>query len=242
VSHKLLLPQVGMLANLTGLSIGTMTAIVTGIPGIFGFIAWELKENWRLYAANRPRRLSPVVLGHHGETMRGLLRPGFHSGTVSKLYRKLRKAVWKACRTGKPAEVGTPAHDLHDAARVIELFTERDLVPLLRAAASWKGLTPRVGHSLVGVQTVTAVLEVTELGPDRLRIVFLHADGVIAVRLEVRDWDRRLSAEQGDVLRTALAGFCEMACAPAPCECGDAGGKTWGEWVAFWQRAAGETV
>ena len=50
--------------------------IFTGIPGIFGFLAWELKENWRLYAANRPPRLKPVVLGHHGETMRGLLRPG----------------------------------------------------------------------------------------------------------------------------------------------------------------------
>src|SRR4030066_2139613 len=28
---------------------------------IFGFLAWELRENWRLYAANRPRALRPAI-------------------------------------------------------------------------------------------------------------------------------------------------------------------------------------
>ena len=26
-------------------------------PGVFGFLVWELKENWRLYRANRPRNI-----------------------------------------------------------------------------------------------------------------------------------------------------------------------------------------
>src|SRR5262249_21602754 len=65
------------------------------LPGIFGFLAWELKENWRLYRANQPKTLRPDVIGHHGETMRRFLRPGFHSGTVPKLYRKLRRAERK---------------------------------------------------------------------------------------------------------------------------------------------------
>ena len=51
------------------------------IPGVFGFLVWELKENWRLYAANRQTRLGKESIGHHGETMLQLLRPGFHSGT-----------------------------------------------------------------------------------------------------------------------------------------------------------------
>ena len=42
------------------------------IPGVFGFLVWELKGNWRLYAANRPRTLVPVPIGHHGETVGGL--------------------------------------------------------------------------------------------------------------------------------------------------------------------------
>src|SRR5262249_21703659 len=36
------------------------------IPGLAGFIAWELKENWKLYAANRSPVLRPVMIGHHG--------------------------------------------------------------------------------------------------------------------------------------------------------------------------------
>ena len=44
------------------------TTIAFLIPGIFGFLVWELKENWRLYGANRPRQLKPVPIGHHGET------------------------------------------------------------------------------------------------------------------------------------------------------------------------------
>ena len=85
VSHKVIWPMVPELVEMSGLSVWTVSTFVNGIPGIFGFIAWELKENWRLYEANRSSRLRPVTIGSHGETMRGLLRPGFHSGTVPTL-------------------------------------------------------------------------------------------------------------------------------------------------------------
>jgi hypothetical protein len=241
VSHKLLLPQVGVLANLTGLSIPTMTVIVTGIPGIFGFVAWELKENWRLYAANRPRRLPRVALGHHGETMRGLLRPGFHSGTVPKLFRKLRRAERKADRTGKPADVGKSTHGLDEVRHAVELFTERELVPLLRTADCWKGLTPRAGAVRVGVQSVSTELVLPVLG-EVVTVVFTHADGLIAARLDPPGWDRKPTADQAAVLRTALAGFAEMGCAPAPSGCVEAGGRTWDVWVALWDRTRGVTT
>src|SRR5208282_370442 len=100
VSHKVCLPMIPVLGDLLmqqfGMArtraFGLATGIITGIPGIFGFAAWELKENWRLYRANRPDNLGPQGIGSHGETMLRLLRPGFHSGTVPKLYRKLRRA------------------------------------------------------------------------------------------------------------------------------------------------------
>ena len=53
VSHKVIWPMVPQLAEWTGWTIGQVSMVVNGVPGIFGFIAWELKENWRLYAANR---------------------------------------------------------------------------------------------------------------------------------------------------------------------------------------------
>ena len=90
VSHKVIAPLFPTVADVLNVSEGTAILILAGVPGVFGFIAWELLANWRLYAANRPVTLRPVPLGHHGETGRGLLRPGFHSGTIPKLYRKLR--------------------------------------------------------------------------------------------------------------------------------------------------------
>ena len=63
------------------------------IPGVFGFIAWELKENFKLYRASRGKALPEAVIGAHGETMTALLVPGFHSGTLPKLFARLRHAA-----------------------------------------------------------------------------------------------------------------------------------------------------
>ena len=62
------------------------------LPDLFGFLFWETKENWRLYRANRPRSIKAVPVGPHGETVKALLAPGFHSGTIPRLYRYLRRA------------------------------------------------------------------------------------------------------------------------------------------------------
>ena len=61
-------------------------------PGVFAFFAWEMQADWRLFRANRPKRLKPVVVGRHGETMLQLLKPGFHSGTIPSLFSNLRRA------------------------------------------------------------------------------------------------------------------------------------------------------
>ena len=102
VAHKLILPTGPFLVERLQSHIGQAQAAtlvwstIWLIPGVFGFLVWELKGNWRLYAANRPRTLVPVAVGQHGETVVGLLRPGFHSGTLPKQYAGLRRATRKA--------------------------------------------------------------------------------------------------------------------------------------------------
>ena len=87
VSHKVILPTFPILVRELTPYLGKTQAntvvwtTIWLIPGVFGFLVWELKENWRLYAANRQTRLGKESIGHHGETMLQLLRPGFHSGT-----------------------------------------------------------------------------------------------------------------------------------------------------------------
>src|SRR5439155_11246305 len=108
------------------------------LPGLAGFLVWELKENWRLYAANRPRGLRPVMVGSHGETLARLLRPGLHSGTLPKLHAKLRKAERRAPRHARAAEaVRTHKAALHHLATNVRHFIEREFLALLNASPFW---------------------------------------------------------------------------------------------------------
>jgi hypothetical protein len=97
VSHKLVAPFMLPLLSPPFAGLPPAIALPLGIalqfivPGICGFLVWELKENWKLYAANRPRHLPPEIIGHHGETMRRLLLPGFHSGTIPHLFKRIRR-------------------------------------------------------------------------------------------------------------------------------------------------------
>ena len=101
VGHKIMLLLVPSVAQFVSDRTGwtfdycllLVFTVIGLIPGFLGFMVWELKENWRLYRANMPDRLTPVPFGSHGETARGMLVPGFHSGTVPALFRRARHGV-----------------------------------------------------------------------------------------------------------------------------------------------------
>ena len=138
VSHKLLLPTVPVvlgpiLVRLLGSEAAAQTAavtIATAIPGVFGFLVWELKENWRLYEANHSDKLKPVAVGSHGETMLRLLKPGFHSGTLPKLYHKLRRLDRKAASFRRSVRRQALYEKLHHCEEAIRHHVERELFAL----------------------------------------------------------------------------------------------------------------
>lgn len=215
VSHKIIWPMVPQLARWTGLSTWTMGTIINGIPGIFGFIAWELKENWRLYAANRSERLAPIPIGHHGETMRGLLRPGFHSGTVPKLFRKLR--VLHDGPTLNPQKHRQLHLDLHHIADSIERQITWEIVPLLEPAKY------KVTKVTMGCQQITAQIR--------------RPNGFVLVAWELIN-DQIVGTMQfegpeptADEL-AAIAGLHSLAAVvdPAPI--------AWTDWVKRWEPAS----
>ena len=67
------------------------------LPDVFGFLFFEMKENWSLYRANQGTALRPSVIGTHGETMRRLLQPGFHSGTIPKYFARCARRAKGSC-------------------------------------------------------------------------------------------------------------------------------------------------
>jgi hypothetical protein len=249
VSHKVIWPMVPQLAEWTGMTIGQVSMFVNGIPGIFGFIAWELKEDWRLYAANLPPRLPRAMVGSHGESVRGLLRPGFHSGTVPKLYRKTREALAR----GNQAKVALRRHDLEHAAEGVHRFAERELVPLLAGSRDWGGLEVGVTAVRFGVQRLEIELAAQALGRDPFVLALENVGGVIEGSVARVGWADKLTTAQRAVFVFALRGLLDMAAATrydgrdrtpdAPEEPGFGAlvrPVNWAEWVERWSLEAGE--
>ncbi len=180
VSHKLMLVLLEPIANLVSAAFGwplnearaLTLSVMWFIPGIFGFLAWELRENWRLYRANRPTHLRPEAVGAHGETVLRLLRPGFHSGTLPKLYARLRKAL----RRGRSRAAGGARLSLHHVREEVQRFVERDLLAVLLASRAWGGR----GLSVAKVQA----------GTNRLRVSVACPPGTdpLQLDLEERGW------------------------------------------------------
>ncbi|MBI4956706.1 MAG: hypothetical protein HY908_32105, partial [Myxococcales bacterium] len=175
------------------------------MPGFFGFLVWELQGNWRLYGQNRKPALGPVVLGHHGEGMPRLLRPGFHSGTVPKAFAKLRRASQKGHGSAlKHRET------LRQVEHALHHFAERELVALLRESGAFvRALS--VGHVRLTSNRVRLPLESPELGPEPVELAFEEQSGWIVASVARRGWLEALDGAALMAFENALAGFYKLA-------------------------------
>ena len=181
VSHKLVLaffvpPMTAALSLTMDAALAATVAFSIGacIPGIFGFLVWEFKENWRLYRANQPRDLRPQIAGGHGETVPRLLRPGFHSGTLPKLYARLRRI--------KGTDLGKRHEDLHHVEEAVRRFVERNLLALLSGSKTWGEDQPlHVGH--------------VHLASNRIRVELRRSgQGEASVHIDLEEHSGRLVA------------------------------------------------
>jgi hypothetical protein len=182
------------------------------LPGLAGFLVWELKENWRLYAANRPPNLRPVMVGSHGETLVRLLRPGFHSGTLPKLHAKLRRAERRALRRAGAADA-VRAHRaaLHHLGENVRHFFEREFLSLLNASTFWRATPLALGAVKLGANQIRAEVFCPGLDPAPVWLAFEERSGWLLAGVTGPGWLPRLSPEQRGALTTALAGLFKLA-------------------------------
>jgi hypothetical protein len=149
--------------------------IIFWLPDVFGFMTWEMKENWSLYRSNRRRYLGPVPMGPHGETLRALLLPGFHSGTIPKLFARLRRAERRARRSGSWTGVRACQSALAEVEHCVALFVAREFCTLLEE-------TPDGKDQRLEVQRV-------ELATNLIRVQLLHTGFPDqALELEFENW------------------------------------------------------
>jgi hypothetical protein len=177
------------------------------LPGLAGFLVWELNANWKLYRATRAAALGAVSIGHHGETMVAFLKPGFHSGTIPKLYAKLRRAAWK----GDEKRAARQREGLHHVEDAIWKFADRQLASMLNEARPFAATDVEIGHVDVGSNRVDIELACPSVGATAAVIAFEFQSGWLVVSLPTHGWIDALTAEQRAIFQLALAGFYKLS-------------------------------
>jgi hypothetical protein len=184
------------------LAIGNLP--VHWIPGAAGFLAWELKENWRLYRANASPTLCPEVVGSHGERVIRLLRPGFHSGTLPKLYVKLRRASGSSERKKEEG--------LHHVEQRLRHFGQRDFIDVLASSRSWNlSASLALGEVWLGTNRIRVELCCPALAGASVLIDFDHLGGWLVASIARAGWLDSLSAPQRAAFASALTGLYKRA-------------------------------
>ncbi len=244
-----IIPQLGrflsdQFAPLTGRGAAGVIAglAIFFLPGLAGFLVWEFKENWKLYRANRSPTLRPIVIGHHGETMLRLLRPGFHSGTIPKQFAKLRKSLRRAQRSGNWSSYRKQRRQLHELEHALRQFLEREFLFFVNESKSWTAPRVSLGPIELATNRIAVELACSALSAEPARLLFLLRDGVLEVTREDLGWLRLLSEEQRRLVGVALAGVYRLSGVDSV---NDADGTShqldavdilWSLWVKTWER------
>lgn len=220
VSHKIMLPLTPTIFTIMVTALSPLGAVLSNfiagvtlflLPGFFGFLVWELKENWRLYDSNRSPALGPIVFGSHGESMARMLRPGFHSGTLPKAFARLRRAERRALAGSPGRGVVRQRETLHHVAESIEHFFERNLVGLFRESQALGPLNIRLGGIQIATNRVLAEFHSDMTPGDPLVIAFECRSGWIVAGIDQAGWLDRLTDARRRAMTTLIAGLYKMA-------------------------------
>ncbi|NLY02685.1 MAG: hypothetical protein GXY83_42055, partial [Rhodopirellula sp.] len=217
VSHKILLPLIPVLVGVLelamekGLAITIATTVIAAIPGIFGFLAWELRENWRLYEANRPRTLQPAIVSGHGESVRRLLIWGLHSGTIPKRHAKLRKALRDSRSGQRRRQVRKHTRILRQLEVDLRRFVQRELVWLLNEADCYRARPIRTGDVRLTPHRIRVELRDESSGMKRSTVALDVDHGWLLAGVDGAAGIEGLSPAQREVLAIALAGLYKTA-------------------------------
>ena len=170
-------------------------------------MVWELKENWRLYEANRPLQLGRAVVGSHGETMLRLLKPGFHSGTLPKLFAKLRRLQRRPVSFSRYRGRTGLLEQLHYHTVDIRRHFDRELLALLQGCPTWNNLELEVSHITANSSSIRVEITCRQIAAKPLAIAIQMQSGWLVAGLVRAGWVDQLEREERDMFVVALAGF-----------------------------------
>jgi hypothetical protein len=227
VAHKIFLPVLLILAvNMEAFLIQYMNKPlamsitwfnIVFLPGFFGFAVWELKENWRLFRQNRRGALAAIPVGSHGETIERLLRPGFHSGTLPKLFRNLRRLENQPASVKRFTKRRSAYKKLHHVTDHVHRCVDRELIALVNQSLinQSQGNDPYClvcSKVIAATNSLTILLEPVatkgkEQQPTRLELVIQEQSGWIVAWTRQNGWLDQAAEPVQKVFDLALLGF-----------------------------------
>jgi hypothetical protein len=139
--------------------------------------------------------------------MSRLLKPGFHSGTVPKLFARLRRAERKARLSGDWKATRKHRLALHHVKLAIRRFVQRELVELVEQSRAWQGPRVSLGHIEIASNRVLIELHCPELREESLLLSLEQRSGWLVADIVRPGWFDRLLPQQRRVLNSALLGL-----------------------------------
>lgn len=182
------------------------------LPSFFAFFIWELRGNWRTFRANRPKTLRQAMVSQQqGETLPMLLRPGFHSGTVPKLFASLRQAERQAYRTGQWRPARAYRQTLQEVAFSVQVFVEREFIALLKELPTWKEAALEVGAIELSGNRIAVSVRHGDLPEAPLRFGFDERSGWLLAGILANGWLDHSDPARREQVVLALAGLYKLA-------------------------------
>ena len=139
--------------------------------------------------------------------MVGFMKPGFHSGTIPKLYAKLRRATWKGDEHG----CAKYKEGLHHVEESIWKFADRELISMLNESAAFLPTDVAVTDVELGSNRVQIIFTATSIGPEPATIAFEQQSGWLLASIPEPGWIAALDEVHRRIFELALAGFYSLS-------------------------------
>ena len=157
------------------LSYGTLWLL----PDAFGFLFWEMKENWRLYRANRPAALEPEAVGPSRRDRATAAQAGLPLGDAAQAVRPAAQGRARGPRDGGLARRPRRARALQAVERSLCRFVARDVLALLHLSPEWQKKPLSVGEMVLAGNQVRIELRHADYPQTPLRLAVAEQDGLL---------------------------------------------------------------
>ena len=175
-------------------------------PGIFGYLIWELKENWRLFVANRSKTLDPVLVGY-GTASRCRACSG-RGSTPERFPSALPSSVARSGRRWPPATISGRARKhlevLHHVEIALRRYIQREFVAWFRECRGWQLPPPDVEEIDLATNEILVEVALPGAVEGPLVMAFELIDGRTHLCLSAKVCVQSLSDPAHKVLRTAI--------------------------------------